>query len=157
MTEAVASTSLIVSSDIGLFGSLKKAERRSAGHQLVPQRESLGPEFTIEGVEARKVASRSIETSNKPELHGVSGDAEHEWDASGCGLNRESRENADSDDNGRRNVDQFSGHCRQSISLVSAPVPVFDHEIPALNVAAFVEPTPKASQTKFIGFRRPKA
>src|SRR5215472_909308 len=32
---------------------LKKADRRSAGHQLVQQRESLGPEFTAERVETR--------------------------------------------------------------------------------------------------------
>jgi len=50
-------------------------------------------------------------------------------------------------------VDQFSGHSRQ-ISLISGPVPIFEYEIPALDVAAFVEPTPKASQTNCIGFWR---
>jgi len=55
------------------------------------QRESLGREFTGEGVKARKVASRSIETRNKPDLHGVSADAEDDWDAGGCSLSRESR------------------------------------------------------------------
>jgi hypothetical protein len=55
------------------------------------QRESLGTDFTGEGVKACKVAARSIETRNKPDLDGVSADAEDDWDAGGCRLSRESR------------------------------------------------------------------
>jgi hypothetical protein len=54
------------------------------------QRESPGAEFIGEGVKAGKIAARSIETRNEPDLHGVSADAEDDWDAGGCSLSRES-------------------------------------------------------------------
>src|SRR5262249_15186312 len=63
---------------------LKKTDRLGAGHQLVQQRESLRSKFTGDIVETRQVASRPIKASNKAELHGVSADVEHNWDAGSC-------------------------------------------------------------------------
>src|SRR5438445_5838080 len=58
--------------------------RRSVWHQLVQQREALGPEFIDERVKARQVASRPIQATNEPKLHGVIADKEHDWDAGSC-------------------------------------------------------------------------
>src|SRR5262249_20924159 len=91
---------------------LKKADRRSAGHQLVQQCESLGPEFADERVDARQVAARPIETGNKAELDGVSADAEHDWDAAGRSLSRESTRNSDCDDHTHLKLDQISNQRR---------------------------------------------
>src|SRR6516162_4623020 len=99
----------------------KKADRCCAGHQLVQQRESLGSEFTVEPVEACKVPSRSIETSNKPELHGVSADIEHNWDADGRSLSRESGKHTGCGDKSYLKLDQISRQCWKSVSLVPRP------------------------------------
>src|SRR5262249_20879267 len=123
----------------------KKADRRSAGHQLVQQRESLGPEFSRERVEARQVAPRPIEARNKPELYGVSADAEHNWDAGGRSLSSESRRQAGCDDHCHSKSDQFSRQLWQSVSLVSRPA-VFDHKVPAFNVAGLVQTSSEAGQ-----------
>ena len=62
------------------------------------QRDSLGPEFTDEAVDARQVASRPIETRNKPELDGIGADAEHDWDAGGRSLGGASGKHSCRDD-----------------------------------------------------------
>src|SRR5262249_47179452 len=60
---------------------LKSADPRNDGYQLVQLRDPLGPEFNDDLVEAFQVAARSIEAGNEAELHRVSADTEHNWDA----------------------------------------------------------------------------
>src|SRR5215831_13651163 len=104
----------LVSRKYRIVRILKKADRRSAGHQLVQQREPLGPEFNDEAVDARKVASRSIETSNKPKRYGIGADEEHNWDAGARRLSRESRKHARCDDHSHSKLDQISRQRWQS-------------------------------------------
>ena len=91
---------------------LKKADCRGAGHQLVQQREPLGPNFIDEPVIARQVASRAIQAHNKPEMYRVSADAEHNWDAGGRSLSRESRRQPGSDYDSHLKSDQISYQLR---------------------------------------------
>src|SRR6516162_6305167 len=71
MTEAAAITSDVIGANNRIVGVLEKADRRNAGHQIMQQRYPLGPEFTDEHVEARQVASRTIEASDEAELHRI--------------------------------------------------------------------------------------
>src|SRR5262249_1037133 len=130
----------------------KKAERRSAGHQLVQQREPLRPEFSVEPVEAGQVASRPIEARNKPKLRGVGGSGEHDWDAGGCGPSRASRNQPACSDTGHSKLDQISRQCWQSVSLVSRPA-IFDRQVPAFNVTGLVQTSPEAGQPEGVGLR----
>src|SRR5262249_17774838 len=139
----------------GIVRILKKADSRSAGHQLVQQRESLGSEFHDEIVEPRKVAPRPIKVSNKAELHGVSADEEHNWDAGSCSLSRQNTHQPGRDDCGHSKLDQISRQRRQSISLVSRPA-IFDDQVPAFNVAGLAQTPPEASQPGGVELWRPE-
>src|SRR5262249_38993797 len=121
----------------------------------VQQREPLGPEFNDEAVDARKVASRSIETSNKPKRYGIGADEEHNWDAGARRLSRESRKHARCDDHSHSKLDQISRQRWQSISLVSRPA-IFNHYVAAFNVAGFVQAPPETGQSGGVGLRRPR-
>src|SRR5262249_18955434 len=117
------------------------------------QRQPLGPEFTDERIKPRQVASRPIEARNKPKLHRDIAGTEHDWDAGSCSLSRESGYEPRRDDYGHSKLDQISRQRWQSVSLVSPPA-IFDHQIPAFNVAGLVQTTPEAGQPRGIGLRR---
>src|SRR5262249_14490103 len=134
---------------------LKSADHRNAGYQLVQQREPLGPEFTDDLVEACQVASRSIEAGNEAELHRVSADTEHNWDAGGRSLTRESRRRPGCDDHGDLTLDEISRQRRQSFNLIPRPA-VFDHKVAAFNIAGLTQTPPEAGQPGGVGLRRPE-
>src|SRR5262249_62121954 len=94
-------------------------------------------------VDARQVASRPIEARHEPELHWVSADIEHNWDAGGRSLSRESGKHTGCDDNSYLKLDQISRQRWQSVSLVPRPA-IFDQKIPAFNVARLVQAPPEA-------------
>jgi len=120
----------------------------------VQHREPLRSEFTDQAVGTRKVASRPIEARHKPKLHGIGGDVEHNWDARGGSLSRESRKQPGRDDHGDSKLDQISRQRWQSVSLVSRPA-IFDHKVPAFNIADFVQTPSEASQPRGVRLRRP--
>src|SRR5262249_12400887 len=103
----------------------------------------------------RQVASRPIEARNKPELHGVSADGEHDWDVGGRSLSRESRKHARCDDYSHSKLDQISRQRWQPVSLVSRPA-IFDHQVPAFNIAGLVQAPPEAGQPATLRHSRPK-
>ena len=71
MKEAAASTSFVISSNTArLFRFPRKPIVAMPGTSSCNSSSPLAPEFTHEDVEARQVASRPIETCNKPKLHG---------------------------------------------------------------------------------------
>src|SRR5262249_60658242 len=113
------------------------------------------PAFTDERVDARQVAARRIEARTKSELGGVSADEEPDWDAGGRSLSRESRKRARCDDYSHSKLDQISRQRWQPISLVSCPA-IFDHQVPAFNIAGLVQAPPEAGQPGGVGLRRPE-
>jgi hypothetical protein len=88
----------------------------------------------------------------KPELHRVSADAEHNWDAGGRSLSRESRKQSGCNDHNDLKSDQISRQRWQSIGLISHPA-IFDHKVPAFNVAGLVQTSPEAGQPGGVGLR----
>jgi hypothetical protein len=88
----------------------------------------------------------------KPELHRVSADAEHNWDAGGRSLSRESRKQSGCNDHNDLKSDQISRQRWQSIGLISHPA-IFDHKVPAFNVAGLVQTSPEAGQPGRVGLR----
>src|SRR5262249_114569 len=130
MAGAAASTSPVVTSNTGLFGFSRKPTVAMLGTSSCNSASPLRSEFTDEPVEGRQGASWPIEASNKPELHRVSADIEHNWDARRRSLGRESRKRARCDDYSHSKLDQISRQRWQPISLVSCPA-IFDHQVPA--------------------------
>src|SRR5262245_14924783 len=100
MTGAAASTSLVVSSNIGLFGFSKSR----SSQRWAQARATARVPWPVTG----QVASRPIEAGNKPELHGVNGDGEHDWDAGGGSLSHESRKHPGCDDHSHLKLDQLT-------------------------------------------------
>src|SRR5262245_42436257 len=101
----------------------------------------------------RQVASRPIEAGNKPKLHRVSGDIETDWNAGGRSLSGKSRKQPGRDDHSHLKLDQPIRQRWQSFSLVSRPA-IFDHKVPAFNVAGLVQTAPDAGQLEGVGLRR---
>src|ERR1700757_2799461 len=95
------------------------------------------------------------EARNKPELHGIAADTEHDWDGGGRSLRRKSRGRAGCDDHGHSKLDEVNRQRRQSISLVSRPA-IFNHNVAAFNVAGFVQAPPETVQPGGVGLRRPE-
>jgi hypothetical protein len=81
--------------------------------------------------------------SNKPKLHRVAADGEHDWDAGGRSLSRESRKHPGCDDHSDLKLDQISDQRWQSIRLVSRPA-IFDHQVAAFNIAGLVQTLPES-------------
>src|SRR5262249_40618248 len=113
------------------------------------------PEFRGDRVEARQVASRPIEAGNKPKLHGVSADIEHNWDAGGRSLSRARSKRSGCDNHSHLKLDQISRQCWQSVDLVSRPA-IFNHKVPAFNITRLVQTSPEAGQSGGVGFWRPE-
>ena len=95
---------------------------------------------------SRHVASRPIEASNKPNLYGVTGDREHNWDAGGRSLSRERRKHSGCDDHSHLKLDQISRQLRESVGLVTRPA-IFNHKVPAFNVTGLVQTSSEAGQS----------
>src|SRR5262249_30290933 len=73
------------------------------------------------------------------------------WDAGGRSLGRVG--NSSRDDYIHSKLDQLIRQRWQAVSLVSRPA-IFDHKVPAFNVASLAQTPPEASQPGDIGFRR---
>jgi hypothetical protein len=86
-------------------------------------------------VDAGRVAARPGEAGDKTMLDRIIDDGE---DDRNCRC-RSSGRNRERNDHGHATADQVSHQRRQAIELVVQPV-VFDHHVPAFNVAGFTEP-----------------
>jgi hypothetical protein len=140
MTGAAARTSLAVSSVIGLFGFSRQPIIAALGTNSCNSASALAPSSL-----ANALKPRPIEARNKPELHGIAADTEHDWDGGGRSLRRKSRRRAGCDDHGHSKLDEVNRQRRQSISLVSRPA-IFNHNVAAFNVAGFVQAPPETVQ-----------
>jgi hypothetical protein len=145
--------SFVIDSDIGLSGFSRKPMVAVLGTNSCNSVSPLA-KFTGEPVGARQVASGPIEACNKPKLHRVGGDAEHNWDAGGRSFSGESSKRPGCDDHSDLKSDKISHQRWQSVSLVSRPA-IFNHKVPAFNVAGLVQTPPKAGQPGSIGLWRP--
>src|SRR5262245_34006241 len=116
--------SLVVSSDVGLFGFSRKPIVSVPGTNSCNSASPLAPSSLATLLKPVRLPPGLLRR-NKAELHGVSADVEHNWDAGSCSLSRQSTHQPGRDDCGHSKLDQISRQRRQSISLVSRPA-IFD-------------------------------
>src|SRR6516164_11103033 len=100
-----------------------------------------------EKIDPRQIAARPIEARNKPELHGVRGDAEDDRDRRRCRLGCECR----SGTSGRNDyrylpANQFGRQLRQPVVLLICPA-IFDRHVLALDIAGVLEALAECAHT----------
>jgi hypothetical protein len=110
------------------------ANQSGSGHEFMEQLQALWLKRVTEKVNARHIAARPIETSDKAKLDGVAAVHEHNRDYRGRRFGRQRSRRA-----------KRSNHCRergQPIVLTFCP-PIFNREVLAFNITSFFESLPK--------------
>src|SRR5262245_36526801 len=118
-----------------LAGLTSTATRAAPGTNSRRSSSLFADNSLLKKIDPRQIAARPIEARNKPELHGVRGDAEDDRDRRGCRLGCECR----SGTSGRNDyrylpANQFGRQLRQPLELTLGPA-IFDRHVLALDIA----------------------
>src|SRR5262249_33727432 len=109
------------------------------GYQVAEEAQSLCHRFSVEKIDASRIAARPGETGDQAQLDRVFADAEHDRDRRGRGLGRKrGRLALGCGNHGDATADEIGHERWQAIILALQPV-VLDHHVLVLNVAGFVE------------------
>ena len=127
--------------DFGLTESIvgidEKVDDGGGGYQLAQQLESFPRDRRGEEARAGDFAARPVEASDEAQFDRVAAATENDGNGGGCRLG-DQRRTGIRGDHGDLTANQIGRQGWQSIELTFGPA-IFDRDIPALNVAGFLE------------------
>src|SRR6516165_12677830 len=150
MTEAAASTSLVNSSDSGLFGFSRKPSVAVLGTNSCNSASPLAPSSALNSLKPVKLPPGRLRLATSPSCAGSAAAV----NTIGMLVVAALAARVDTSPDVTITATRSSRQCWQSVSLVSRPA-IFDRQVPAFNVTGLVQTSPEAGQPGGIGLRRP--